>query len=143
MNLGRKTTNSPFIPDWLDDFFSGEVSPFVKPKMLTVPPVNVFENSVAYRIEMAIPGLAKENVKINLENDVLTIFAEKQEEEVEQVENCTKKEFHYETFSRSFALPEAADVEKIKAETENGVLKITISKKEQKVEKNAKEIKIS
>ena len=133
MTVIRK--NSPFFPDWLDDFFAGEVNPLAKSRVLTVPPVNVFESETAYKIELAAPGLKKEDIKINLDNDVLTISAEIEEKEITEEGQYTKKEFDYNNFARSFTLPESADREKIEAKSENGVLIITISKKEEVVNK--------
>ncbi len=127
--------NSPFFPDWLDDFFAGEVNPLSNTRILSVPPVNVFESETAYRIELAAPGLKKDDIKISLDNDVLTISAEIKENDVTEEGQYTKKEFDYKNFSRSFTLPEIADREKIDAKSENGVLLITISKKEEVINK--------
>ncbi len=136
MTVIRRNAGSPFFPDWLDDFFTGEVNPLAKSRVLTVPPVNVFESDTAYKIELAAPGLNKEDININLENDVLTISAEiKEENEISENGEYTKKEFDYSNFSRSFTLPEIADREKIEAKSENGVLVITINKKEEVINK--------
>jgi len=135
MTILRRDTGSPFFPDWLDDFFTGEINPLSKPRMLTVPPINVFESETAYKIEFAAPGLDKKDIKINLENDVLTISAEKKVEDVTDKGQYTKREYNYFNFSRSFTLPEIADKEKIQAETENGVVLITINKKEEVIKK--------
>jgi len=105
--------------------------------------VNVFENDDEFRIELATPGMKKEDIKIQLDNDVITISANKEEENVtKENETCTKQEYSYFNFTRSFTLPDAADVEKISAKTEDGILKITISKKEEKKIKPAREIEI-
>ncbi len=135
MTVIRRNTNSPFLPDWLDDFFSGEVNPLLKTRVLTMPPVNVFESESAYSIEFAVPGLDKKDININLENDVLTISVEKNEEDVSQEGQYTKREFNYSNFRRSFTLPEIADREKIDAKTENGILVISINKKEEVINK--------
>ncbi|MCF6184706.1 MAG: Hsp20/alpha crystallin family protein [Bacteroidales bacterium] len=127
--------NTPFFPDWLDDFFTGDINPSAKSRVLTVPPVNVFETDTAYKIELAAPNLKKEDININLENDVLTISAEKEEDNISEEGQYTKKEFNYFNFSRSFTLPEIADREKIEAKSENGVLTITIHKKEDVIKK--------
>jgi len=127
--------NSPFFPDWLDDFFTEEINPLVKTRTLSVPPVNVFESETAFEIELAAPGLQKKDININLDNDVLTISAEIKEDEVSNEGKFTKKEFDYNNFSRSFTLPESADREKIDAKSENGILIITISKKEEVIKK--------
>ncbi len=133
--------NTPFFPDWLDDFFSGEVNPLAKTRVLTVPPVNVFETDTAYKIELAAPNLEKKDININLENDILTISAEKEEDNVTEKGQYTKREFNYFNFSRSFTLPEIADKDKIEAKSANGVLTITINKKED-ITKKPKQIEI-
>ncbi|MCF6366531.1 MAG: Hsp20/alpha crystallin family protein [Bacteroidales bacterium] len=142
MTLIRRNINSPFFPDWMEDFFSGEINPLTKSRLSSVPMVNVFENDKSFRIELAAPGMNKEDIKINLENDVLTISADKEVEAEQENENCTKKEYSYFNFTRSFTLPEAADVEKIEAKSANGILKITIMKKEEEIVKPPREIKI-
>ncbi len=142
MTVIRRNLNSPFLPDWLEDFFSGDVNPLTKARVSSVPMVNVFENEQSFRIELAAPGMSKEDIKINLENDVLTISAKKDVEAVNENENCTKEEYSYLEFSRSFTLPESADVEKIEAQSMNGILKIVINKKEEEIVKPPREIKI-
>ncbi len=135
MTVIRRNPSTPFFSDWLDDFFSGEINPLAKSRVLTVPPVNVFESETAYKIELAAPGLNKKDININLENDVLTISAETEEKEVSDEGQYTKREFDYANFSRSFTLPEIVDKEKIEAKSENGVLIITINKKKEVINK--------
>ena len=142
MTVIRRNLNSPFLPDWLEDFFSGDVNPLTKARVSSVPMVNVFENEQSFRIELAAPGMSKEDIKINLENDVLTISAKKEVGAVNENENCTKEEYSYYDFARSFTLPETADVEKIEAQSINGILKIVINKKDEEIVKPPREIKI-
>jgi len=142
MTLIRRQLESPFFPDWLEDFFSGEVNPLTKSRLASVPMVNVFENDDEFRIELATPGLKKEDIRISLDNDVITISANNESEVTKENENCTKQEYSYMSFNRSFTLPDAADIEKIDAKTEDGILKITIAKKEEKKVKPAREIAI-
>ena len=143
MTLIRRQLDAPFFPDWLEDFFSGDVNPLTKNRLASVEMVYDFDKDGEFRIELATPGLKKEDIKINLDNDVLTISSEKEEENItKENETCTKREYSYTNFTRSFTLPEAADIEKISAKTEDGILKITISKKEEKKVKPAREIKI-
>ncbi len=142
MTLVRRDISSPFFPDWMEDFFSGEINPLTKSRISTIPMVNVFETEKDFRIELAAPGLSKEDIKINLENDVLTISAEKEIENVDEGENCTKREYQFNSFSRAFTLPESADVEKIEAKSIDGILKITINKKEEEIIKPPRKIEI-
>ncbi|MCO6483467.1 MAG: Hsp20/alpha crystallin family protein [Flavobacteriales bacterium] len=93
------------------------------------PRVNITENGDGFKLEMQAPGYDKEDLKLNLENDVLTISAEKEHEELKENERYTRREFSQSSFSRSFRLPQTVDAEKISAEHVNGVLKVSIPKK--------------
>jgi len=106
-----------------------------------IPAVNIKEENDKFILEMAAPGMKKSDFHINLENDVLTISSEKKEEKEEKQENYTRREFYYNTFSRSFNLPESVDAEKIKADYKNGILSITLPKKEET--RVTRQIKIS
>jgi len=142
MTIIRRNLNSPFLPDWLEDFFSTEVNPLTKSRVASVPMVNVFENEESYRIELAAPGLKKEDFAIELDKDVLTISSEQENSVEDSKENCTKREYSYSSFSRSFTLPESADKEKISAKAEEGILKISIMKREEEKIKPARQISI-
>lgn len=117
----------PGVDDIFESIFNDT---FFSDRMVTrVPAVNISESEDRYHIEMAAPGLKKEDFKISLDRDQLTISAEQQTEKDERRFN--KREFSYSSFVRSFTLPEMADQEKIEAAYEDGVLKIDISKKEE------------
>ena len=119
-----KTFMSPLMGEMLlDDFFrSGNAS-----TRCTLPAVNIQEKEDGWKLELAIPGTPKEKVKIQVENQLLTITAE-QTEEKEEVK-YQRREFGYLAFSRSFTLPESINVEGIEAKQEDGVLGIFIPKK--------------
>ncbi len=106
-----------------------------------VPAVNIKEENDKFVLEMAAPGMSKKDFHISLDDNVLTISSEKKEEKEEKNENYTRREFFYNTFSRSFTLPENVDAEKIKADYKNGILTLTLPKKEEA--KVTREIKIS
>ena len=107
-----------------------------------MPAVNVEETEKEYRIEVAAPGLEKDNLKVSVDEGVLTISAERKTEEKEEKNNFIRREFGYTSFRRSFTLPEETNTEKIAAKHNNGVLTITVPKAEVKVQP-AKEVKIS
>ena len=107
----------------------------------TVPAVNIKEDNDKYVLEMAAPGMKKNDFHINLEKDVLTISSEQKEEKEEKKDNFARREFYYNSFSRSFSLPETVDVENIKADYKNGILNVVLPKKEET--KVTREIKIS
>ena len=99
-----------------------------------MPATNISETEQDYRVEMAVPGYSKEDFKINLEKDVLSISTETKntEKNDEQAEmNFRMREFGRRNFCRSFSIPEAVDKEGIKAEYQNGILTITLPKKEE------------
>jgi HSP20 family protein len=101
-----------------------------------VPAANISETDNDFTIALAVPGLSKEDFKIEIENNLLTIFSEKKESKEENTENYTRKEFMVGSFSRSFTLPKSIDTEKIQAQYNNGILNVVLPKKEE--EKNAK-----
>ena len=95
------------------------------------PAVNIAETENEFEVELAVPGLKKEDFKINLEKNVLTVSAEKKAEEVNENKKFSKREYSYSSFSRSFTLPQSADQNKIEADYTDGILKLTIAKKEE------------
>jgi HSP20 family protein len=107
----------------------------------TIPAVNIKEDNDKFVLEMAAPGMKKNDFHINVEKDVLTISSEHKEEKEEKKENYARREFYYNTFSRSFNLPENINLEGIKADYKNGILNIVLPKKEET--KVSREIKIS
>ena len=132
-------------PSLVEEFFNGELFPkfFDSDTSYSIPAVNILENKDEYRIEVAAPGLDKEDFRINLENNVLTVSSEKEEKKEDTNERVMRKEFNYYSFNRSFTLPMTVNAEKIKANHKDGILHILIPKKEEAREKPAREIKIS
>ena len=137
----RKPINDPIL-SFFDEFLNKQLAK-VDNNQLVVPAVNIKENDKEVKIDVAAPGLSKKDFEISVENNTLTISAHKEVEKIEEGTNIVKKEFGYENFQRSFTLPEELfDVENIKATYKNGVLEITIPKKEEEVKK-VKKIQIS
>ncbi|MEL6253938.1 MAG: Hsp20/alpha crystallin family protein, partial [Bacteroidota bacterium] len=102
---------------WEKDFIPG----------ISVPAVNVRETNENFEIEMAIPGLRKEDMDIKIEKGILSISSEQKLEREENEENFTRKEFNYSSFHRSFSLPENVDQEDINASYSEGIDKIPFS----------------
>jgi HSP20 family protein len=96
-----------------------------------VPAVNIAETENGFDIELAVPGLKKEDFKINLDKNVLSVSAEKKEETNDESKKYSKREYTYNSFVRSFTLPETADHSKIDAEYTDGILKLVVAKKEE------------
>ncbi len=133
------------FPTYNDDFFGrNSLSSFFSDGAdYSVPAVNIKENEKNFEIEVAAPGLSKADFKINMEKNVLTVSSEKKVNKEAEQDNFMKKEFCYNSFSRSFSIPETVDTEKIKASHENGILKIELPKQEEAKLKHKHEIKIS
>lgn len=106
-----------------------------------VPAVNIREDEKHFLLEFAVPGMKKDDFKINLENQALTISSEIKEEDEENKVNYTRKEFVYNSFSRSFTLPKNIVAEKIKADYKDGILNISIPKDEKT--KLSRDIKVA
>lgn len=141
--LALRNLNS--LPSFVEEFFNHELPYSWNRNWATIstPAVNIVESKDEFRIEVAAPGLTKEDFKINLENDQLTISANKEVKKEENEETYTRREFSYSSFSRSFTLPETVDSEKIKASHQDGVLTIHVPKKEEAKPKPAREIAVA
>ncbi len=109
----------------------------------TLPAVNIKEDEDGFEVEMSAPGLNKKDFKIELNNSVLTISSEKKaENETKEGQRFSRREFSYQSFSRSFTLPETVAGDKIGAKYENGILRLSIPKKEEAKPKPVKQIEI-
>ena len=120
---------NPFFSDVFDSILNDS---FLSDKLSSrVPAVNIAETENEFQIELAAPGLKKEDFKISLDKNVLSVSADKKVENVEEGKKFSKREYSYNSFTRSFTLPETADAAKIEAEYVYGVLKLNIAKKEE------------
>ncbi|GHN00312.1 heat-shock protein [Cytophagales bacterium WSM2-2] len=108
----------------------------------SVPAVNVKETDKSFEIEVAAPGLSKKDFKITAENGILNISSEKKDEKEQKEKGYTRKEFTYSSFSRSFALPESTSEDDIKANYEDGILKLEVTKKSIPQAKTKKSIEV-
>jgi HSP20 family protein len=146
-----KRNGSPFnsMPNMFDDFWTRDLFDWGLSNNsntgTTIPAVNIKETADAFEVEMAAPGMKKEDFKVELNNNTLTISSEKQDErEVNEGEKYNRKEFSYQSFHRSFNLAkEAVDFDNIQAKYENGVLRLLIPKREEVKQKPARLINIS
>ena len=117
----------------MDDFFTSFPSLYrddYATGFNRVAPINIKETEAGYEVEVVAPGFAKEDFKISLDKNLLTIAAEKKAEEENKNEKHIRKEFKYQSFKRSFTLTEKIDTEKIEAKYENGVLQLNLFNKE-------------
>lgn len=145
MNLAKRNEN--YFPSFFDRFFNNELMDWnlsnFSSTNTSLPAVNVKENENEFLIEVAAPGMDKKDFNIKFHNNVLTVSSEKKDEKEEKNEKFTRKEFSYQSFQRSFTVAEnAVDSEKITAGYSNGILRITLPKREEVKPKPLKEIKI-
>ncbi|MFW5835432.1 MAG: Hsp20/alpha crystallin family protein [bacterium] len=133
------TSPDKFLDENLRDIFSTN---YAGPKA-TMPSVNVKETDDEFQIEVAAPGMKKEDFSINLDNNMLSISSEHKEEAKDEDEGYTRKEFSYQSFRRTFNIPEGViDQEKIDAKYDDGILSIRMPKQEEAKVKPAKKIDI-
>jgi HSP20 family protein len=136
--------NGTFYPAIFDSVVKNSIDQFIAPNYSTHrPPVNVVEVDGNYRIELAVPGFKKEDFNVNLEEGKLTISLEVKSESEEKSEKYTRKEFSFQSFKRSFTLPDSVDVEKISGSYEAGILVLTLPKKEVAAAPSARQIEIA
>lgn len=134
--MKRNNPDSPFFPSVFDNLWSRDWMDWSNLNFsntnTTLPAVNVIENDDEFKIELAAPGMTKGDFKINLDGNVLTISSEKKIEKEDKKQNYTRREFSYQSFQRSFTLPEhTVDREKVVASYKDGILHIQIPKKEE------------
>ena len=137
----NKTFNN--VASVFDNLFSNESFSIPKASVgNTTPAVNIRESEDEFFLDFAMPGINKNDVAIELDNDLLTVSSEVNQREDEVKGNYTRREFHYSSFKRSFILPETVDTSNVKADYKHGVLSIVIPKKEEAKPKPIRTIKI-
>ncbi len=140
--------NTNQVPSLFDRFFDGDMFDWSNRNFsntnTTIPSVNIKENADAFMVEVAAPGFEKGDFKIELNLNTLSISSEKKvENETKEGEVFTKREFSYQSFSRSFTLPQIADGDRIEANYQNGILTVLIPKREEAKPKPARMIEIN
>ncbi len=146
MTLARLSDN--LFPSLLNRFFEGDLMDWSSSNFAgsnsTLPAVNIKETDHDYMIELAAPGMKKDDFKVNYDNGRLTISSEIKDENEEKNGNYTRKEYSYRSFQRSFTVPETiVNGEKINAKYSDGILHVTLPKRDEIKPKPAKEIRIS
>ena len=143
MNLVKRNNNNGLFPSVMDELFKDMLGGTQYPNRM-VPPVNIRENDNNYSVELMAPGMKKEDFNIELDNELLTISAEIKSENITQEEGkFTRREFSYSSFKRTFTLPETVKEEDIQAAYQDGILKITLPKKEEALPKPKRMIEIA
>jgi HSP20 family protein len=140
--------NESYFPSFFDRFWNNELMDWGTSNFSStnssLPMVNVKETADDFVIELAAPGMDKKDFKVNFKNNVITISSEKEDKKEEKNENYTRREFSYQSFQRSFTVPENAILsDKIEAKYDNGILHVTLPKREEVKPQPEREIKIS
>lgn len=146
-----KKRNGNLYPSLTNDFFEDRffgMGNLLDPdnvfwnKGLQVPPANISETRNEFNVDLSVPGMSRSDFNVEVEDGTLTISCEKKDERKEDTENYKRREFSYNSFSRSFQLPDNVLEDKINAKYENGMLHISIPKKEVSLNKPKKAIQV-
>ena len=140
MNLLRK--QSPFFPSLVDEFVNRDWNLELPSFSTTVPAVNIIEKEIEYKIEIAVPGMRKDHFEIEMEEGILSISVNQDEEKTSEKGKFTRREFSYNSFRRSFTIPESVDPAKIDANYTEGVLFISLPKRKEALPQPKKLINI-
>lgn len=136
MLLVRRNNDFDWLNNWFDDNFFN--TPVMAQTTTTAPAVNVKEDNKQYVMEVAVPGLKKEQVNMSIDKDgYLTLSIENKNEQKDEnkKEHYLRREFSYTSYRQSYALPDNVDSDKIEANVADGVLKVVLPKVEKKEEK--------
>lgn len=136
MLLVRRNNDFDWLNNWFDDNFFN--TPVMAQTTTTAPAVNVKEDNKQYVMEVAVPGLKKEQVNMSIDKDgYLTLSIENKTEQKDEnkKEHYLRREFSYTSYRQSYALPDNVDADKIEANVADGVLKVVLPKVEKKEEK--------
>jgi HSP20 family protein len=128
------TVESKLINNFFDDFITKDLFDWTDRNFAALgsnlPSVNLKETDSKIEVEMAAPGMKREDFKVEIDNDILMISSEKEEEKEEKKENYIRREFNYQAFNRTFSLPDTIDENKIEANYKDGILHVVVAKKE-------------
>lgn len=144
MSIVRRTNGFWPSASLFDDFMTRDLFDWSNwsSEGASVPRVNIAESNDDFKVEVAAPGMKKEDFHVELDNDMLTIQANRESKHEETDENYTRREFSYQSFKRSFYLPNTVEGDKIKATYTDGILRLMIPKKEEAKKKPVKTIAI-
>jgi HSP20 family protein len=136
-------TRRSFRPFYMPGIFDDDFFPVLSNRTNSMPAVNIREDDKNYILDLAVPGIEKKDLKIDMNEDVLTISSENKNESEESKDGYKRKEFSYSAFCRSFYIPENVNREKIEANYKDGVLSVSLPKQNEEKTRIAKQIEIS
>ena len=142
----NNVTGLPSFSSWFDNFFDNSIGTEFLSNFntgITLPAVNIKETANDFILELAIPGMKKSDFIIDVENKILSISSEVTKEQEEKDEIYTRREFGYSSFKRTFTIPDSIESDKVKATYEDGILMVTLPKREEAKQKPPKRIEIS
>lgn len=135
-----KKSNSPYFASLIDELLRPDLGG--RQMQTKQPPVNILEDENEFVLELSVPGFSKEEINIELENDLFTISSKEKVGESLNGQKYSRREFFMTSFKRSFTLPDTVNQEEIAAKFENGILRITLPKKQEAAPKEKKLIQI-
>jgi HSP20 family protein len=136
-------TRRSYKPFLWSSLFDDDFSPVVSQRNTSLPAVNIREDEKRFTLDLAVPGIDKKDLRIEIHEDVITISSEHKEEKEETLDDFKRREFSYASFCRSFYLPENVNKDKIDANYKDGILTVELPKEEEEKAKISRQIKIS
>ena len=136
-----KYNNNNVFPSLMNEFFNDDLRMNFFNRRHSVPSVNSVENNDSFEIDLAVPGMKKDDFTIELNDKILVISSDNSD--YDQNERTRLNEFNYSSFQRSFRVPESVELDKIKANYKNGILKIKLPKRKDSITKPNRVIDIS
>lgn len=128
------TVENKLVNNFFDDFITKDLFDWTERNFAALgsnlPSVNLKETETKIEVELAAPGMKRDDFKVEIDNDILMISSEKEVEKEEKKENYIRREFNYQTFNRTFSLPDTIDDNKIEANYKDGILHVVVQKKE-------------
>ncbi len=141
--MNRVKRNHTVIPALINEIFKPDWFGGIENFTTNSPAVNIKDNEKNFELELSVPGRNKEDFKIDLDNELLTVSYTAKKVETEDKPNYSRREFSLNSFKRTFTLPDSIDAEHIDASYENGILKFVLPKREEALPKPKREIKLS
>jgi len=136
-------TRRSYRPFYMPNLFDDDFFPTLTNRTSSMPAVNIREDEMNYFLELAIPGIDKKDLKIDINEDVLTISSETKNEVEENKDGYKRKDFSYSSFCRSFYIPENVNRDKIEANYKDGILSVGLPKQEEEKNKVSRQVTIS
>jgi len=132
-----------FSPFYMSNLFDDDFFPVISNNSSSMPAVNIREDEKSFSLDLAVPGIDKKDLKIDINEDVLTISSESKNEKEENKDGYKRKEFSYSSFCRSFYIPENVNRDKIEANYKDGILNVVLPKQEEEKTRLSRQVKIS